>query len=383
MTATTSCTSASQAEALIPPRTFRQVLKELADDAQNTVEKGHSFERLVKAFLEQDKAQSERFAKVWMWGDWPGNGGRHDTGIDLVAAERDTDDLVAIQCKFYGEDNSIALEQLNKFLTAYGAVQFASGIIVATTDNWTRNAEAAIQESRTKPVARWGPDIFENSSIDWSVFDLDNPSDALRRPTKTLREYQQEALNAVTEGLKQHDRGKLIMACGTGKTFTALRIAEQEAGANGTVLFLTPSISLLSQSLLDWANDADVPLKTFAVCSDTRAGKRPGDDEDISPYDLRDTPSTNPDHLVARYNAAKRDGYMTVIFSTYQSLDVVSEAQERGPAPIRPYRLRRGSPHHRRKPGRAIRIQLPARPRQRLCGRRQAALYDRHAANLR
>ena len=179
-------------------------------------------------------------------------------------------------------------------------------------------------------MTRWGPDIFENSSIDWSVFDLDNPSGALRRPTKTLRDYQQEALDAVIEGFKQHDRGKLIMACGTGKTFTALRLAEQEAGANGTVLFLTPSISLLSQSLLDWANDADVPLKTFAVCSDTKAGRRSSDDEDISPYDLRDTPSTNPDHLVARYNTAKRDGYMTAIFSTYQSLDVVSEAQEKG-----------------------------------------------------
>ena len=311
-------------------RTFRHVLKELADDAQSTVEKGRSFERLVKAFLEQDRAQSERFTKVWLWGDWPGNGGRHDTGIDLVAKERDTGDLVAIQCKFYGEDNSIALEQLNKFLTAYGAIQFASGIMVATTDNWTRNAEAAIQESRTKPVTRWGPDVFENSSIDWNTFDLDNPSGALRRPTKTLRDYQQEALKAVIDGLKKHDRGKLIMACGTGKTFTALRIAERQVGAGGTVLFLTPSISLLSQSLLDWANDAEVPLKTFAVCSDTRAGTRPSDDEDISPYDLRDTPSTNPDHLVARYNAAKRDGYMTAIFSTYQSLDVVSEAQEKG-----------------------------------------------------
>ena len=330
MTKTTSHTAESRAKAPTPQRAFRDVLKELADDAQSMVEKGHSFERLVKAFLEQDKAQSERFAKVWLWGDWPGNGGRHDTGIDLVAEERDTGDLVAIQCKFYSEDNSIALEQLNKFLTAYGAVQFASGIIVATTDNWTRNAEAAIQESRTKPVTRWGPDIFENSSIDWSVFDLDNPSGALRRPTKTLRDYQQKALNAVIEGFKQHDRGKLIMACGTGKTFTALRLAEQEAGANGTVLFLTPSISLLSQSLLDWANDADVPLKTFAVCSDTKAGRRSSNDEDISPYDLRDTPSTNPDHLVARYNTAKRDGYMTAIFSTYQSLDVVSEAQEKG-----------------------------------------------------
>ena len=330
MTSTADHAAASQAEASIPTRTFRHVLKELADDAQSMVEKGNSFEQLVKAFLEQDKAQSERFARVWRWGDWSGNEGKADTGIDLVAEERDTDDLVAIQCKFYSENTQVDLVRLNQFLSAYGVPKFASGIVVTTTGNWSGHANDAITAERDKPVNRWGPDIFENSSIDWTRFDLYNPSGAPRRPTKTLRDYQQEALNTVIEGLRQHDRGKMIMACGTGKTFTALRIAEQQAGANGTVLFLTPSISLLSQSLLDWANDADVPLKTFAVCSDTKAGRRSNDDEDISPYDLRDTPSTNPDHLVARYNTAKRDGYMTAIFSTYQSLDVVSEAQKKG-----------------------------------------------------
>ena len=311
-------------------RNFRSILAELDARAQSTAEKGHLFERLVKAFLEQDKAQSQRFAKVWLWSDWPDNGGRHDTGIDIVAEERDTGNLVAIQCKFYSQDNSINLDQLNKFLTAYGASRFDSGIMVATTDNWTRNAEGAIRETRTKPVTRWGPDVFENSSIDWSVFDINNPSGVARKPTKNLRSYQQEALDAVTRGLKAHDRGKLIMACGSGKTFTALRIAEQVAGPNGTVLFLTPSISLLSQSLLDWSNDADLPLKTFAVCSDAKAGQRATDDEDISPYDLRDNASTNPDHLVSRYLNAPASQSMTVVFSTYQSLDVISAAQQKG-----------------------------------------------------
>ena len=365
-------------------RTFRHVLRELAGDAQSTVEKGRSFERLVKAFLEQDKAQSERFARVWLWGDWPGNGGRHDTGIDLVAEERDTGGLVAIQCKFYGEDNSIALEQLNKFLTAYGAIQFASGIMVATTDNWTRNAEAAIREARDKPVTRWGPDIFENSSIDWSAFDLDNPSGAVQRPTKDLRDYQQEALNAVIDGLQQHDRGKLIMACGTGKTFTALRIAERQVGAGGTMLFLTPSISLLSQSLLDWANDADTPLKTFAVCSDTKAGKTLQRRRGHFPLRPEGHAFHQPRPTWLRDTAPpSADEYMTVIFSTYQSLDVVAEAQRNGLPKFDLIICDEAPPHHRRQPGRQGRVKLPARPRQRLCGRRQAALHDRHAANLR
>ena len=126
---------------------------------------------------------------------------------------------------------------------------------------------------RDKPVLRWGPDVFEHSSIDWRTFDLDRPADMERRPTKKLRDYQHSALDKTVTGFREHDRGKLIMACGSGKTFTALRIAEQVAGVGGTVLFLTPSISLLSQSLIDWANDADLPLKPLAVCSDIRAGR--------------------------------------------------------------------------------------------------------------
>ena len=145
---------------------------------------------------------------------------------------------------------------------AYGAAEFAKGIFVSTSDNWTGNAEAAIANFG-KPVARWGPDIFENSSIDWPTFDLSSPADLATRKTKNLRDYQDAALEDTVTGFEDHNRGKLIMACGSGKTFTALRIAERVAGIGGTVLFLTPSISLLSQSLIDWANDSDLPLKTL------------------------------------------------------------------------------------------------------------------------
>ncbi len=312
----------------MPTRTFRDVLAELDARAQSTAEKGRLFERLVKAFLEWDKAQNQRFTRVWLWTEWPGNGGQHDTGIDVVAEERDSGDLVAIQCKFYGPGSSIGLGEVNKFLTAYGTTQFASGIIVSTTDAWTGNAAAAL-ENRDKPVSRWGPDVFENSSIEWQTFDLDHPGDLTRRQTKYLRDYQDDALQDTLAGFEEHDRGKLIMACGSGKTFTALRIAERMAGTGGTALFLTPSISLLSQSLIDWANDADLPLKPFAVCSDIRAGKRSGDDEDMSPYDLTETPSTSPAQLAAGFRRTDLQNNMTVVFSTYQSLDVVAAAQKR------------------------------------------------------
>ena len=310
-------------------RTFRSILDELDAKAWNTVEKGQSFERLVKAFIERDKGQSSRFERVWLWADWPDNGGRHDIGIDAVAKERDTGDLVAIQCKFYSPTATMYLSDISTFLAAVGEATFSSGIIVSTTEKWGINVENALQ-NRDKPISRWGPEIFENSSVDWQVFDLDQPADVNQRETKTLRYYQESALDDVLEGFENSDRGKLIMACGTGKTFTALRIAERQAGLGKTVLFLTPSISLLSQSLLDWANDADIPLKLFAVCSDTRVGRRADDYEDISHYDLAYPATTDATKLRARLDLTDRAGAMTVIFSTYQSLDVIADAQKAG-----------------------------------------------------
>ncbi len=310
-------------------QTFRSILDELDDKAWNTVEKGQSFERLCKAFIERDKGQSSRFERVWLWADWPDNGGRHDIGIDLVAKERDSGDLVAIQCKFYSPTSTMYLSEISTFLAACGETTFSSGIIVSTTERWGNNVENALQ-NRDKPISRWGPELFENSSVDWQNFNLDQPTDIAQRQTKTLRNYQESALDDVLEGFETSDRGKLIMACGTGKTFTALRIAERQAGPGKTVLFLTPSISLLSQSLLDWANDADVPLKLFAVCSDTKVGKKAGDYEDISHYDLAYPATTDAARLKARLDLTNRSGAMTVIFSTYQSLDVIADAQKAG-----------------------------------------------------
>jgi len=307
-------------------KTFRDVLAELDANARSLAEKGRLFERLVKAFLERDKAQAQRFARAWLWSDWPGNKQQHDIGIDIVAQERDTGNLVAIQCKFFDKRTRIVREHANSFLGACGASEFVSGIFVSTTEHWTKNARDAI-ERFGKPVSIWGPEVLENSSINWQSFSLDSPADLVRSQTKTLRGYQNAAVQDVVAGFESYDRGKLIMACGSGKTFTALRIAERLSGVGGTVLFLTPSISLLSQSLIDWANDADIPLKPFAVCSDIRAGRRSSDDEDISPYDLTETPSTDPRQLVQYFNRADRSNTMIVVFSTYQSLGVVSKSQ--------------------------------------------------------
>ena len=56
-------------------------------------DKGTKFERLMKAYLRIDPVFADQFSDVWLWSEWPGNGGKHDTGIDLVAKDRNTGHL--------------------------------------------------------------------------------------------------------------------------------------------------------------------------------------------------------------------------------------------------------------------------------------------------
>ena len=311
---------------------FRRILNRIDEVSSNTTDKGTLLEKITKAFIEQDKTASQRFSHVWRWYDWPGRNGRPDRGIDLVARERDTGNLVAIQCKYRKPGTTLYLEDLSTFFTGVGHTEFSEGIIVSTTENWGPNVEDALKK-RTKPVARWGVWHFENSSIDWSKFRLGAPSDLASKGAKTLRDDQVEAMSAVVKGFVKNVRGKLIMPCGSGKTFVALRTSEELVGVGGNVLFLTPSISLLSQSMNDWCNDADLPLKPFGVCSDTTAAKvgRFDDGTDIAVYDLAESPSTDAETLVTRFNQTSNpEDKLRVVFSTYQSLDVIARAQEHG-----------------------------------------------------
>ncbi|WP_275669562.1 restriction endonuclease [Actinomyces procaprae] len=208
------------------------LLDELYFNAQTQRGKGTSFERLVRQFLLTDPRYAERFDEVWMWRDWPGRGARPDRGVDLVARERDTGDLCAVQCKFYDPQSQVTKADVDTFLAESGTGEFTSRLFVSTTDKWN-SAAAATVENQAIPVSRIGLKDLFNSTIDWDKFNLATPEVMERAGRKTLREHQRRALDAVTQGLATADRGKLIMACGTGKTFTSLRIAEAMAGSGG------------------------------------------------------------------------------------------------------------------------------------------------------
>jgi len=312
--------------------TFQDLLNELADASRTNRDKGTQFEKLMANYLMKDPQYADRLSDVWLWSEWPDSSGA-DVGIDLVARERGTGDYWAIQCKFYEPANSIQKADIDSFFTASGKRfptkdgerGFSHRIIVSTTDKWSKHAEQALADQSIQVARLWFKDLAE-SPIDWSQFTLANVKDIRLKPKKVVREHQAEAIGNVVAGFKEIDRGKLIMACGTGKTFTALRLMEQITPANGRVLFLAPSISLVSQSLREWTAEALSPLHAFVVCSDTKVGR---DEEDISTHDLAYPATTNARKLTQAASVLTKDR-RTVVFSTYQSIQVLADAQKQG-----------------------------------------------------
>ena len=235
--------------------TIHAVLEQFREAATSNRDLGDRFERLVANYLVTDPLYADKFSDVWLWGEWPGRGNKPDTGIDLVAKERATGDFCAIQCKFYDPTHTLQKGDIDSFFTASGKAPFTSRMIVSTTDKWSNHAEEALRNQKT-PVTRLRVQDLADSPIDWSHFSIKAPQNIKLKTKKKLREHQKIAVKKVEEGLETADRGKLIMACGTGKTFTALKIAEKLAPSDGCVLFLVPSISLLSQTLREWTAEA-------------------------------------------------------------------------------------------------------------------------------
>ena len=233
--------------------TFSDVYEKLCERYPDPGERGRQFERLIVQVLRTDRAFRRRFSKVWHWGEWPGRDGG-DFYADIVA-ERTDGGLAAIQVKCFDPGHVISASDLTSFLaiTQKGVTE---RIVITTSAKWGRNAVRTLLQQQP-PVQRF--DCFalvDGGTIDWDPY-LADANAALRpTPRKQLRDHQKEALDDVVAGLRDHDRGKLIMGCGTGKTLTALHSAEPVAGANGQVLVCAPSISLLPQVMGEWTVEA-------------------------------------------------------------------------------------------------------------------------------
>ena len=314
----------------LPANRVHAELRRLADSSHA---QGKLFERVMIRYFLQAPLYRGRFRTVTLWGDWAHEHGidARDVGIDLVAETRDGEHW-AMQCKCYADTHTLQKRDIDSFLAATGRewsdenFTFSQALVVSTTAKWSVHAEREI-EKRKPPCIRLDlTDLVADEGVDWSALLPDLDIDKV--PPRHLRPHQAAAVDDVIAGFLEADRGQLIMACGTGKTYTALKIAERQAGSGGRVLFLVPSLSLLSQTLREWAaHHGWSGLRTFAVCSDSKVGRN---NEDINAYDMAIPPTTDGRVLADGLESDLPAGHAQLVFATYQSISVVHEAQQRG-----------------------------------------------------
>ena len=319
-----------------PNASSKSALDALLDEyrarAKSEREKGTLFEELTRQFLLHDARFAHQFKEIYLWSEWPQRR-TGDTGIDLVAIPVDEHaGPVAIQCKFYALGHRIQKADIDSFLSASGKEPFGRRIVVDTSGApWGKNAQDAI-EGQQIPVSRITLADLRDSDIDWRTYSLGSTQAPKTRERKVPRDHQVRARSAVMAGFEEHDRGTMVMACGTGKTFTALTIAREfveKEGGTARILFAVPSLALLKQTLDDWAAEADGAFTAWAVCSDTKVSSSARNDTaEESAVDLPIPATTDGQRLADSLNANNTTEGLQVVFATYQSIEVIHRAQE-------------------------------------------------------
>ena len=286
---------------------------------------GQWFELLFMQFARQSPEFDVE--EIWRWRDWPDRRSRtgldgRDFGIDLVAKLR-SGECVAVQCKCYAENHVVSKTDIDKFMSFSSREAFQLRWFVATSA-WGKGAEEAISGKGIVPPVR---------RIDIRQYDDEEILEVGKPPPKRYPyDLQLSAIANVVDGLDSqgHARGRLVMACGTGKTFVALRASERLVPDDGCVLFAAPTIALVSQARAEWLRHSVRPMSALVVCSDSTAGG------------LGESQTVGPDSLVCPVKSAPADiaehlKYMhgvKAVFCTYQSLRrcvIAAQSEHRTP----------------------------------------------------
>ncbi|NHA85502.1 DEAD/DEAH box helicase [Helicobacter pylori] len=312
-----------------------ELIKEKLHAISNLRHKGSLFEKISKQFLQEHDSANE-YESIDLWYDWELRGKERDRGIDMVITTA-SKEYIAVQCKFH--QNNISYNDISPFLTqllsGVGEVKFKKGIIISTS-NLTSEALKAIEQIRSTGMGIDIDEITEEdfiySRIDWEKFDPTKTEDEIPLcDKKRPRPHQTEAIEETKKYFSdpKNARGKLIMACGTGKTYTSLKI--MEALDPKITLFLAPSIALLSQTFREYAKEKSEPFYASIVCSDGKTGKSKNEDnDDIKFSELPLKASTRLEDILSVRKKAQKENKRFIIFSTYQSALRIKEAQEAG-----------------------------------------------------
>jgi predicted helicase len=283
----------------------------------NAGKRGKQFEHFVKWFLKNDPEWSTQVDQVWLWDEYPNSWGR-DCGIDLVFKHKNGENW-AVQAKCYAPTTQITKADVDSFISESNRDGIDKRLLIATTDLIGANAKQ-VCDAQDKPVTRFLLSHFEEADIEYPAT-LDDLPKAKRKEKPKPRDHQIEAIEAVASNFKDVDRGQLIMACGTGKTFTTLWIKEK-LGVESTLVLL-PSLGLLSQTLHEWTLAANEEFQVLCVCSDESVGKKSSDEAVHSIADLAFPVTSSAGEIRSFLNGSGRK----VVFSTYQSSPLIAEAQ--------------------------------------------------------
>jgi len=213
---------------------------------------------------------------------------------------------------------------VDKFLSESVNERIDYRLLIATTDQIGENSRKVIhRQNEVIPVSMVLLNDLEQAPLIWpsNVDDLDSGKKA---PKKTALPHQAEAINATASNLV--DRGQLIMACGTGKTLTALWITEKLESKR--TLVLLPSLLLVSKTLSEWVAHANEPFAYLPVCSDETVTR--GADTIMSSTSDLAFPSTTDRDDISNF---LREPGNRVVFSTYQSSPRIAEAFKHGNVP--------------------------------------------------
>lgn len=325
----------NQAASATETITFKDILARFRKESITEHDKGAKFEKLIKRWFLTDPEYANILEKVWLWDEFPGKEslGGIDLGIDLVA-KTDEGKYWAIQCKCYKEDAVMSKGMVDSFISNANRVfvddemhtsRFDKMVWVSTSSHWGKNALEATKHQTIQFIPIYA-NRLQYSGVNWKELVEGKQGKEALLAGKTIRPHQIEALDKAHEYYKNHDRGKLIMACGTGKTYTSLKIIENETKGKGMVLFMVPSIALLSQGMQNWTTDSEYKIKPVCICSDASASRFEDDDEN-NLLDMSFPASTNVDTIVKQLKNYQENGEFIVVFSTYQSIDVVAAAQ--------------------------------------------------------
>ena len=286
-------------------------------------ERGDTFEIFAEAYLATQKIALAQ--EVWPFEAVPLEQRKalsldtgRDMGVDGTYLTSDGE-LRAYQVKFRSNRVALTWEELSTFMGLTD--QVGQRVLITNSE-----ALPSLMQDRSGFIPIRGSDLDRLTAEDFEAIRQWLSGGRVKLPRKQPQPHQQEALSAIADGLQQNDRATVVMACGTGKSLVALWAAEQHGCK--TLLVLVPSLALVRQLLHEWLRQTAWERFTFmCVCSDPTVAKG-ADDLVVHQADL-DFPVTTESAIVSKFLGKPFDG-IKIVFSTYQSAQVVAEGMPLG-----------------------------------------------------